>query len=102
PASSSALLNFSRAAIIDALDTKFPIGALPGFQSVAIAKIAPRSNKARAGVKLQPKPKDAAGNATATVSDSANFPISVIPDTSKWSAERASNSTAKEEPDVVN
>ena len=56
---------------------KSPLGAEPGFQSEAIARQAPASNKARVGAKAIPKPKEAPGKTTATVLEVPNKAISL-------------------------
>ena len=73
---------------------RFPIGAEPGFQSEAMAKIPPASKIFRAGVNFSPKPKLAPGSAVATVSDFARNSISSSTVASKWSADFAPTSTA--------
>src|SRR5690606_6581 len=102
PANTSALLSFSIVAKILALSINLPIGAEPGFQSVAMAKLAPASNSFRAGVKAQPIPNDAAGNATGITSEPASKLISFSVDASRWSADTAASSTANLEPEVLN
>jgi len=64
PARTSALLNFSNVPKTQACISKSPIGAEPGFQSLAIASAPPASRIFLAGVKLHPNPIDAHGNAT--------------------------------------
>ena len=81
---------------------RFPIGAEPGFQSLAIARIPFLSKIFLAGVKGSPKPKLAPGSATATVSELAKYCISSSIVASKWSAETAPTSTAILELPAVN
>ncbi|MNY56889.1 hypothetical protein D3C86_1930150 [compost metagenome] len=56
--------------------TRLPIGAEPGFQSVAMARIPPLSRIFLAGENGSPKPRLAPGKAIATVSELARNSIS--------------------------
>ena len=87
---------------MEAWVTRFPIGAEPGFQSVAMARIPPLSKIFLAGEKGSPNPKLAPGKATATVLELAKNSISSSMVASKWSADFAPTSTAILELPAVN
>src|SRR5690606_21316432 len=86
PEKVSALLNFSDAEISAACVSRSPIGAEPGFQSLAIARLHPLSRSFLAGAKFIPRPIDAPGRTVAVVLDFDSAAIPASPDDSRWSA----------------
>src|SRR5690606_41211626 len=84
PEKVSALLNFSNAEISAACASRSPIGAEPGFQSLAIARLHPLSRIFLAGANFIPRPIDAPGCTVAVVLDFARASIPATTGDTRW------------------
>src|SRR5690606_15032962 len=86
PEKVSALLNFSNAEISAACASRSPIGAEPGFQSMAIAWLHRLSIIFLAAAKFIPTPIEAPERTIAVVLDFDSAAIPASLDDSRWSA----------------